>query len=240
MMWKFIFVVIYEEYERLLQNTSLKFQLSMTATEINFTETLCLVWKSDHWWEQCLGKLWEKEELYSKLGSILLIRRNFNLFSCNYIVSVYWGKRYCSTIFRNCMWHFIINSQLFAMDFSNLQNFVCITASLHVWLCVCMRMCCMHVWEGELSERNTRHAESTSYNLIWMHKPSWKVSMHNRKWILLLSNCVRCPLSAAIHRLFSTVDDFGFGDELTYKQLDSRLLNNDFCPMWIMCWSCDW
>jgi hypothetical protein len=36
---------------------------------------------------------------------------------------------------------------------------------------------------------------------------------------------------AAIHKLFSTVDDFGFGDELAYKQLDSRLLNNDFCPV---------
>jgi hypothetical protein len=35
---------------------------------------------------------------------------------------------------------FLINSQLFAVDFSNLQNFVCNTASLHVWLCVCMCM----------------------------------------------------------------------------------------------------
>jgi hypothetical protein len=115
---------------------------------------------------------------------------------------------------------------------------------LHYCILACVVICmyahaCMHVWEGELSERNTHRAESTSYNLIWMHKPTWKVSMHNRKWILLLSNCVRCPLSAAIHRLFST-DDFGFGDELTYKQLDSRLLNNDFCPMWIMCWLYDW
>jgi len=36
------------------------------------------------------------------------------------------------------MWHFVINSELFAVDFSNLQKTVCNTASLRVWLCVCM------------------------------------------------------------------------------------------------------
>jgi len=94
-------------------------------------------------------------------------------------------------------------------------------AKLCLQYCIlaCVVMCvyvhaCLHIWERELSECNTHRAESTSYNLIPMQKPSWKVSMHNRKWTLLLSNCVRCPFSAVIHKLFSTVDDFGFGDEL--------------------------
>ena len=93
-------------------------------------------------------------------------KKKFQPCPCNYIVSFRLMRQevlLCN--FQELYVAFLINSQLFAVDFSNLQNFVCNTASLHVWLCVCM---CMHActYESE-SCQNVTLIVQRAHLTIW-------------------------------------------------------------------------